>query len=83
MLIDLPKFLAYEAHKYLFYGYIRAFRTNFPDVTVEKAIQNFWKYHIAFNEVLSDENFNLESARTLFYKLDKQFLDLLKESKIE
>ena len=73
MLIDLPRFLAHEAHKYIFYGWIRNYRMNQPDVSLDEAIRNFMKFHKAHNEVLTDENFNPESARVTYYNLDAQF----------
>lgn len=81
MLNDLPRFLSHEAHKYIFYGWVRAFRMNFPDVSVENAIVNFMKYHSVYNEVLTDDSFNAESARVTFYRLDSQFNDLYKKTK--
>lgn len=79
MLIDLPKFLSHEAHKYMFYGWIRNFRINFPDISIEKAIQNFMKHHKSYNEVLCDDDFNAESARVTFYKIDQQFTEMYKK----
>lgn len=79
MVINLPRFLAHEAHKYMFYGFIRSCRLNFPAVSVEKAIENFMKYHKSYNEVLTDDDFNVESARNTYYRLDQQFNELYKE----
>ena len=81
MIIDLPKFLKHEAHKYMFYGWIRALRYNFPGISVEKAIENFTKHHAAHGEALNVETFNNEAARTMFYNLEKQFMELYKQSK--
>jgi hypothetical protein len=79
MLIDLHRFLSHEAHKYIFYGWIRNFRINFPDVPLDKAIQNFMKHHQAYNDILNPDNFNAESARVTYYNMDKQFTEMQKK----
>lgn len=73
MIIDLPRFLAHEAHKYIFYGWIRNFRMNNPKMSLDEAIKNFMKYHSAHNEILSHKNFNYDSARVMYYNIDAQF----------
>ncbi len=81
MIIDLPRFQANEAYKYLLYSWIRCFRMNFPDVTIEGAIGNFMKHHKSYGEILGVENFNADSARVTYYYLDKQFMEMYKDSK--
>ncbi len=51
---------------------------NFPDVSAEKAILNFMKFHKTYNGIINEDNFNLESARISYYKMDKEFNDMIK-----
>lgn len=72
-MLDIHKFYKREAYEALFFGYINAWRFNFPGVTLEQAILNFQKHH-----QLDEDLMNMESAKSLYNRMAKEYINLQK-----
>lgn len=73
MLINIEKFYKREVIEAMFFGYVNGLIINFPGISVEKAIINFQKYHNVDEEMM-----NIESARTTYNRMQKEYFQLQK-----
>jgi hypothetical protein len=79
MIIGFDKFLTKEAYKYILFGFINGQRAGAcffcgkQKMTVDQALQNFMKFHN-----LTDDNFNIDSARVEYYRMNKDYIETQK-----
>lgn len=69
-MIDIDKFYRREVAEAMFFGYINGLVLNFPGITVEKAILNFQTNH-----KLDEELMKLDSARTTYFRMQKEYFE--------
>lgn len=63
----IPKFLQRRNYDVLMFGYVDAIHSNFPSITIHKALEMF-----AERYGLSHEEFNIESAKTEFQRMNEE-----------
>jgi hypothetical protein len=73
MLIDIEKFYKREVAEAMFFGYVNGLVLNFPGISVEKAIENFQKYHKIDQELM-----NSETARKTYFRMQKEYFEVQK-----
>jgi hypothetical protein len=76
MIVNIHKFYKRNQIDVLMFGYVNAFMFNFPAVTLEKALLNFQKHH-----GLTEETFNIEVNKVVYYRMRDEFIDLSKTQK--
>lgn len=63
----LPKFLQRRNYDVLMFGYVDAIHSNFPTITIHKALEMF-----AERYNLSHEEFNIDSAKMVFQRMNQE-----------
>lgn len=67
--VQVEKFYKRHSIDAMMFGYVNALRFNIPSASVDFAIKNFMKHHN-----LTEEEMNIESARTIYNRMQNEYI---------
>jgi hypothetical protein len=71
---SIPKFIERRAHDLVMFGWVDAYRVNFPEIPTLTALQ-----HYADRYKLSAEEFDIESGRRAYQRMLHEIQDYKKQ----